>query len=125
MCLARMAGLAGRSRRLHVAKTTRIGPNRPPRRLAQTCRSRVSFARSRVAAAGAPAMPPELIAIIAAAATLLGFLWSPHRGVAGGHRDVAGVYRGVAGLRGRMARLEGLFERFIRREPTAPAARPA
>ena len=77
-------------------------------------------------------MPPELIAIIAAAVMILGFLWSLHRGMAGGHRggagvhrDVAGVYRSVAGLRGRMARIEGLFEEFTRREPTAPAARPA
>ncbi len=69
-------------------------------------------------------MPPELIAIIAAAVMLLGFLWSLHREVAGVHRggagvdrDVGGGHRGVAGLRDRMARLEGLFEGFIRREP--------
>ena len=74
-------------------------------------------------------MPPELIAIIAAAVMLLGFLWSLHREVAGGHRggagvdrDVVGGHRGVAGLRERMARIEGLFEGFTRREPTAPTA---
>ena len=67
-------------------------------------------------------MPPELIAIIAAAVMSLGFLWSLHRDVAGGHRDVVGVYRGVAGLRERMARLEGLFEGFARREPPARPA---
>ena len=74
-------------------------------------------------------MPPELIAITAAAVVILGFLWSLHREVAGGHRggagvdrDVVGGHRGVAGLRERMARIEGLFEGFTRREPPAPTA---
>ena len=53
-------------------------------------------------------MSPEFIAIIAAAAMILGFLWS--------------LRRGVADLRERMARLEGLFEGFTRREPSAPPA---
>ena len=51
-------------------------------------------------------MSPELIAIIAAAVAIIGFLWNLHRD--------------VADLRERMARLEGLFEGFTRREPAAP-----
>lgn len=50
-------------------------------------------------------MSPEFIAIIAAAAMILGFLWSLHR-------DVAGVHRSVDDMRERMARLEGLFDGF-------------
>ena len=60
-------------------------------------------------------MSPELIAIIAAAVMILGFLWSLRRGIDGPRRR-------VAHSRERMARLEGLFEGFIRREsPASPA----
>ena len=55
-------------------------------------------------------MSPELIAIIAAAVMILGFLWNLHR-------DIAGMHLGGADMRGRMVRLEGLFEGFTRREP--------
>ena len=67
-------------------------------------------------------MPPELIAIIAAVAMILGLPWNLRRDVAGVHRDVASVDCGVAGPCERMARLEGRFEGFTRREPLARPA---
>ncbi len=46
-------------------------------------------------------MDSQIIAIVAVAIPMLGFLWS--------------MRRDVAGLHERMARLEGLFERFVKR----------
>ena len=102
-------------RRNHAGRTAR--PRRP--RLAQTCRPRVPCIRNRIAAAGEPAMSPEFIAIIAAAAMILGFLWNLHR-------DIAGVHRSVDDVRERMARLEGLFDGFHppRASRAARVARP-
>ena len=53
-------------------------------------------------------MSPELVAIIAAAVMILGFLRS--------------LRLEVAAVGERMARLEGLFEGFTRREPPASPA---
>ena len=48
-------------------------------------------------------MSPDTIATLAAAAVIVGFLWSLHRD--------------VSDLRERMARLEGLFRGFTGRQP--------
>ena len=64
-------------------------------------------------------MTPDTIATLAAAAVIVGFLWSIHR-------DVAGLHRDMSDLRERMARLEGavdvltkfLVERDRDREPS-------
>lgn len=67
----------------------------------------------------APPVSPDTIATLAAAAVIIGFLWSLHR-------DVAGLHRDMSDLRERMARLEGavdvltkfLVDRERAREPT-------
>ena len=53
---------------------------------------------------------PDTIALLVAAAVILGFLWNIHRDMAGIHRDMAGIHQDVSELRERMARLEGSMD---------------
>ena len=48
-------------------------------------------------------MSQDTIATLVAAAVIIGFLWSPHR-------DIAGLHRDMSNLRERMARLEGAVD---------------
>ena len=48
-------------------------------------------------------MSPDTIALLVAAAAILGFLWNIHR-------DMAGIHRDMSDLRERMARLEGSMD---------------
>ena len=55
-------------------------------------------------------MSPDTIALLVAAAAILGFLWNIHRDMAGIHRDMSGIHRDMSDLRERMARLEGSMD---------------
>ena len=48
-------------------------------------------------------MSPDTIALLVAAAAILGFLWNIHR-------DMAGIHRDMSDLRERMACLEGSMD---------------
>ena len=48
-------------------------------------------------------MSPDTIALLVAAAAILGFLWNIHR-------DMSGIHRDMSDLRERMARLEGSMD---------------
>ena len=55
-------------------------------------------------------MSVDTIAVLVAAAVILGFLWNIHRDMAGIHRNMAGIHRDMSELRERMARLEGSLD---------------
>ena len=62
-------------------------------------------------------MSTDTIAIVTAAAVIVGFLWTLHRDMRAMDTRIG---KDIADLRERMARLEGLFEGFTRREPGTP-----